>query len=71
MAVWKFRSVYYLPYINLNGIIRTVCYCYAKQMSKSAAFRYSRPRGRGFEPHQRHYIVSLRNNINPSLIARS
>ena len=28
----------------------------------------SRPRGRGFEPHQRHCIVSLSKNINPSLV---
>ena len=28
----------------------------------------SRPRGRGFEPHQRHCVVSLNKNINPSLI---
>ena len=27
----------------------------------------SRPKGRGFEPHQRHYVVSLSKNINPSL----
>ena len=26
-----------------------------------------RPRGRGFEPHQRHCVVSLSKNINPSL----
>ena len=28
----------------------------------------SRPKGSGFEPHQRHCIVSLRKNINPSLV---
>ena len=28
----------------------------------------SRPRGQGFEPHQRHYVVSLSKNINPSLV---
>ena len=28
----------YLPYINFNGIIRVVRYCYAKQMTKSATF---------------------------------
>ena len=26
------------------------------------------PRGRGFEPHRRHCIVSLSKNINPSLV---
>ena len=28
----------------------------------------SRPRGRGFEPHLHHCIVSLSKNINPSLV---
>ena len=28
----------------------------------------SRPRGRGFEPHRRHFVVSLTKNINPSLV---
>ena len=27
-----------------------------------------RPRGRGFEPHRRHCVVSLSKNINPSLV---
>ena len=27
----------------------------------------SRPKGRGFESHRRHCVVSLSNNINPSL----
>ena len=27
-----------------------------------------RPRGRGFEPHRRHCLVSLSKNINPSLV---
>ena len=28
----------------------------------------SRPRGRGFEPHRRHCVVSLSKHINPSLV---
>ena len=28
----------------------------------------SRQRGREFEPHQRHCVVSLSKNINPSLV---
>ena len=28
----------------------------------------SRPRGRGFEPHRRHCVVSLSKNIDPSLV---
>ena len=27
-----------------------------------------RPRGREFEPHRRHCVVSLSKNINPSLV---
>ena len=27
-----------------------------------------RPKGRGFEPHRRHFVVSLSKNINPSLV---
>ena len=29
---------------------------------------YSRPRGRGFEPHWRHCVMSLSKSINPSLV---
>ena len=28
----------------------------------------SRPKGRGFEPHRRHCVVSLSKNINPRLV---
>ena len=28
----------------------------------------SRPKGRGFEPHRLHCVVSLSKNINPSLV---
>ena len=28
----------------------------------------SRPKGRGFEPHRPHCVVSLSKNINPSLV---
>ena len=31
-------------------------------------WRDSRPKGRGFEPHRRHCVVSLSKNINPSLV---
>ena len=29
----------------------------------------SRPKGRGFEPHRRHCVVSLSKNINPNLVS--
>ena len=35
---------------------------------RSGIVLYSRPRGRGFEPHRRHCVVSLSKNINPSLV---
>ena len=28
----------------------------------------SRPKGRGFEPHRRHCVVSLSKNITPSFV---
>ena len=28
----------------------------------------SRPKGRGFEPYRRHYVVTLSKNLNPSLV---
>ena len=28
----------------------------------------SRPKGRGYEPHRRHCVVSLSKNISPSLV---
>ena len=31
---------------------------------------YSRPKGRGLEPHRRHCVVSLSKNINPSLLVQ-
>ena len=36
--------------------------------SHSAQLLDSRPKGRGFEPHRRHCVVSLSKNINPSLV---
>ena len=35
---------------------------------RSGSVLGSRPRGRGFEPHRRHWVVSLSKNINPSLV---
>ena len=35
---------------------------------RSGSVLDSRPRGRGFEPHRRHCVVSLSKNINPSLV---
>ena len=51
--------------------IQTVCKCYQQtQGVKWLTGRVldSRPRGRGVEPHRCHCVVSLSNNINPSLV---
>ena len=37
-------------------------------MEHSGSVLDSRPRGRGFEPHRRHCVVSLSKNINPGLV---
>ena len=37
-------------------------------MEHSGRVLDSRPRGRGFEPHRRHCVVSLSKSINPSLV---
>ena len=55
--------------------------CFCSSFSKCAAHQVllgaqwlsgrvldSRPKGRGFEPHRRHYVVSLSKNIYPSLV---
>ena len=52
-------------------------YCQSKHTSKrmiqgaqwlSGRVLDSRPKGRGFDPHRRHCVVSLSKNINPSLV---
>ena len=39
-----------------------------RERSGSVVVFDSRSRGRGFEPHRRHCVVSLSKNINPSLV---
>ena len=39
-----------------------------KHRERSGSVLDFRLRGRGFEPHRRHYVVSLSKNINPSLV---
>ena len=53
-------SCYVLFCSNCNDVART--------RNRSGRVLDSRPRGRGFEPHRRHCVVSLSKNINPSLV---
>ena len=39
-----------------------------RERSGSVVVLDSRPKGRGFEPHRHHCVVSLSKNINPSLV---
>ena len=41
---------------------------HGKPRERSGRVLDSRPKGRGFEPHRRHCVVSLSKNINPSLV---
>ena len=43
-------------------------YCHLGAQWLSGRVLDSRPKGRGFEPHRRHCVVSLSKNINPSLV---
>ena len=51
----------------------TICLCPTKRTRRGSRWLSgrvldSRPKGRGFEPHRRHCVVSLSKNINPSLV---
>ena len=54
------------------SILLTSCSLRLKTMSGaqwlSGRVLDSRPKGRGFEPHRRHCVVSLSRNINPCLV---
>ena len=55
---------YGLPSFYLSWCIK----CYVGAQWLSGRVLDSRPKGRGFEPHRRHCVVSLNKNINPSLV---
>ena len=51
--------------------MRTGIFCVCAGRAGRAVAQWltdSRPRGRGFEPHQCHCVASLSKNINPSLV---
>ena len=79
-SVYKY-SIYYS--IHCNAIYQKLKQIFMKMKVKLYQFNHnliegaqwlsgrvldSRPRGREFEPHRRHYIVSLSKNINPNLV---
>ena len=53
---------------EMPHFIWVVTACHAGAQWLSDRVLDSRPRGRGFEPHRRHCVVSLSKNINPSLV---
>ena len=58
---------------QLLGIFGPIPYWQSKTFVEGAQWLSgrvldSRPKGRGFEPHRRHCVVSLSKNINPSLV---
>ena len=53
--------------IEVITLILLLCLCVVYR-ELSGRVLDSRPKGRGFEPHQRHCVVSLSKNINPSLV---
>ena len=63
----EFLSKQRTNYSNLDGQAHEV---FVKQGTQWLSGRVldSKPRVRGFEPHRRHYVVSLSKNINPSLV---
>ena len=70
-------SVWLLPYGAKQGLIASWPELHTHELRRmfrvgaqwlSGRVLDSRPRGRGFEPHRRHCVVSLSKNINPSLV---
>ena len=55
-------------YVDIPRVILLVTVFFIIQhKERSGSVLDSRPRGRRFEPHRRHCVVSLSKNINPSL----
>ena len=55
-------------WLKNKKIIFLVCTLKSGAQWLSGRVLDSRPRGRGFEPHRHHCLVSLSKNINPSLV---
>ena len=53
--------------IQIRISLKTFCILPGAQWLSGRVFD-SKPKGRGFEPHRRHCVVSLSKNINPSLV---
>ena len=62
----NFSSLHEIPKRNMDPDLDPNCFEGAQWLSGRVLD--SRPKGRGFEPHWRHCVVSLSKNINPSLV---
>ena len=67
MPKWPAMSDSWAKVITLSVRLEGTTSCAGAQWLSGRALD-SRPRGRGFEPHRRHCVVSLSKNINPSLV---
>ena len=54
--------------IDFNLTVSFLTTVYKKRTHQELSGRVLEPKGRGFEPHRRHCVVSLSKNINPSLV---
>ena len=53
---------------SCNTVKTLNTYCKGGAQWLSGRVLDSRPKGRGYEPHRRHCVVSLSKNINPCLV---
>ena len=61
--LWKIHQVGRIHQVSAQSII-----WFGGAQWLSGRVLDSRPKGRGFEPHWRHCVVSLSKNINPGLV---
>ena len=75
---WRLLHISVLRCIKINAFVNNTAtqiiliehsiFIYLGAQWLSGGVLDSRPKGRGFEPHQRHCVVSFSKNINPSLV---
>ena len=66
-AFTETKNLYYNHFLPNKYTGSCTCICMGAQWLSGRVLD-SRPRGPGFKPHWRHCVLSLRKNINPSLV---
>ena len=64
-TVFQLIDIFHIPSLQCCSVLSTIAH---GTQWLSGRVLDSRPKGRGFEPHRRHYVVSLSKNIIPSLV---